>query len=72
QVFEVFLNGLRLRDGVPGRVLEGLPDEAGEALSRGLDRASTMGLIEPRDDGGWRASDLGYRFLNDLQAQFLP
>ncbi len=72
QVFEAFLNGLRLCDGVPGAVLERLPDEAAEALSRGLDKAWTLGLLEPRDDGGWRASDLGYRFLNDLQAQFLP
>ena len=70
-LFEFMLNALRLVDGFSEAQFEtctGLPaarleDEAGAALARGL--------IERSRDGQWRPTDLGRRFLNDLQAEFL-
>jgi oxygen-independent coproporphyrinogen-3 oxidase len=71
-VFEFMLNALRLtrgfelglftqRTGLPARILF-------ERLRAVRDR----GLVEEPAAGFWRASDLGMRFLNDLQAEFLP
>jgi oxygen-independent coproporphyrinogen-3 oxidase len=72
RVFEFMLGVLRLADGF---------DEALFAARTGLDPlrlaeaaagAVERGLIE-RDPGArWRPTDLGRRFLNDLQAAFLP
>ncbi len=70
-VFEFFLNGLRLRDGFRREAFEartGLPWQRVE--SRVTD-AVGRGLLEP-SEGGYRPSDLGWRFVNDLQAIFLP
>ncbi len=69
--FEFMLNALRLADGVPvglfrertGFPLTLVESELGEAEKRGLLERDYMNL---------RASPLGRRFLNDLQALFLP
>ncbi|MEO8938210.1 MAG: radical SAM family heme chaperone HemW [Burkholderiaceae bacterium] len=69
--FEFMLNALRLVDGVPLRRFEertGLPLSTIEAP---LAVAESRGLIE-RDAVRVRASTRGLRFLNDLQALFLP
>ena len=69
--FEYCLNGLRLREGF---------DEAGfvshtglpiEAIEQPLDHAVRRGLLA-RQKGRWLPTPLGRRFLNDLQALFLP
>jgi oxygen-independent coproporphyrinogen-3 oxidase len=68
--FEFMLNALRLTDGVPathfaertGYPLAIVERELGEALRRGLIDA---------DPATIRATPLGRRFLNDLQALFL-
>jgi oxygen-independent coproporphyrinogen-3 oxidase len=69
--FEFMLNALRLRDGVPLALFAercGLPPET---LQPALERAQARGLL--RCDGlQLRASDIGFRFLNDLQQLFLP
>jgi oxygen-independent coproporphyrinogen-3 oxidase len=70
-LFEFMLNALRLVDGFSEAQFEartGLPaarlaEEAGAALAREL--------IERSREGQWRPTDLGRRFLNDLQAEFL-
>ena len=70
-LFEFMLNALRLVDGFSEAQFEQrtglaaalLEEEAGAALERGL--------IERSHDGWWRPTDLGRRFLNDLQAEFL-
>ena len=54
------LLALQTEDSLPAARLE---DEAGVALARGL--------IERSSEGQWRPTDLGRRFLNDLQAEFL-
>ncbi len=68
--FEFMLNALRLNDGFDEQCFEqrtGLP--LGSVRSR-LQEAQGRALLEPRP-GGWRPTDLGRRFLNDLQATFL-
>jgi len=71
RVFEFMLNALRLPAGFTEAGFEertGLPWE----LVR--DRTSALvrkGLME-QDGSRWRPSELGLRFLNDLQAAFLP
>jgi len=68
--FEFMLNALRLNEGFKREVyLErtGLPlQSVEEKLSQAKDR----GLLAERPDG-WEPTELGRRFLNDLQASFL-
>ncbi len=70
--FEFMLNALRLTGGFE----EGL-FEARTGLSAGVIRptlvaAESRGLVGRIGASGWRPTDLGMRFLNDLQALFLP
>jgi oxygen-independent coproporphyrinogen-3 oxidase len=69
--FEFMLNALRLADGVPATLFmerTGLPTSAVQAP---LERAEQRGLIE-RDPTRIRPTELGRRFLTDLQSLFLP
>lgn len=69
--FEFMLNALRLAEGVPtGLFAErtGLPITA---IQAGLARAEARGLIEA-DPLRIQPTELGRRFLSDLQALFLP
>jgi oxygen-independent coproporphyrinogen-3 oxidase len=70
--FEFMLNALRLSDGF---------SEQDFAERTGLDMdlvrvpisvAREEGLIESPTAGRWRPTATGFRFLNDLQARFLP
>jgi putative oxygen-independent coproporphyrinogen III oxidase len=69
--FEFMLNALRLTDGFDA---ESFPARTGLPLScieARLASAAARGLLE-RSGGGWRPSELGLRFLNDLLVEFLP
>jgi putative oxygen-independent coproporphyrinogen III oxidase len=69
--FEFMLNALRLNDGFTGR---GFRQQTGldlKSVEPKLVAAEGRGLL-CRDGDQWRASDLGRRFLNDLQLSFLP
>jgi putative oxygen-independent coproporphyrinogen III oxidase len=69
--FEFVLNALRLNEGFALADFESRTGLDASAVKPGLQAALARGLIEfaePR----WRASGLGRRFLNDLQAGFLP
>lgn len=71
-LFEFMLNVLRLEAGFSTRLFTertGLP--AATLLPR-LEAASAGGLLEALGSDRWRPTELGFRFLNDLQAQFLP
>ena len=71
-VFEFMLNALRLSDGFEEALFEertGLP--AGH-LRAAAKEALKKGLIDTPDSNFWRPTALGRRFLNDLQAEFLP
>ena len=68
--FEFMLNALRLTEGVPAPLFAehtGLPLAA---ASQALNAAVARGLLDP-DPTRIRPTDLGLRFLNDLQALFL-
>jgi oxygen-independent coproporphyrinogen-3 oxidase len=70
--FEFMLNALRLTGGFSEsafRATTGLP--VGAILGP-ITKAMNDGLIEQTGPGLWRPTATGFRFLNDLQARFLP
>lgn len=71
RVFEFMLNALRLREGFDEELFASRTGLALDQNLTGFAQASQRGLLE-NHNGRWRASDLGWRFLNDLQALFLP
>jgi putative oxygen-independent coproporphyrinogen III oxidase len=68
--FEFMLNALRLNDGFDNAGYQARTGLALEFIGEKLVRAQGRGLLEPKP-GGWRPTELGRRFLNDLQAGFL-
>ena len=69
--FEFMLNALRLTDGVPAALFAERTGFALAIVQRDLDAAERRGLVL-RDHEHIRPTPLGRRFLNDLQAIFLP
>jgi len=68
--FEFMLNALRLIEGVPE---SWSVERCGRPLSdlqKPLKQALTKGLIETQP-GLFKPTELGFRFLNDLQEMFL-
>jgi oxygen-independent coproporphyrinogen-3 oxidase len=72
RVFEFMLNALRLTDGFDQDLFQRRTGLAAETLSKKLTASKEKGLIEEVSSGFWRVTNLGQRFLNDLQAEFLP
>ena len=71
--FEYCLNALRLTDGFSSRDYEIRTGLARESLDDTCEAAVSDGLLERVSvPAGWRPTELGRRFLNDLQARFLP
>jgi putative oxygen-independent coproporphyrinogen III oxidase len=68
--FEFMLNALRLNDGFDAAEYRARTGLALEFLDEKLSNARTRGLLE-QTANGWRPTELGRRFLNDLQASFL-
>lgn len=68
--FEFMLNGLRLIDGVPEQYFIERCGRPVSDLQRALKVAVEKGLIEPTP-GIFKPTELGFRFLNDLQELFL-
>ena len=69
--FEFMLNALRLTEGIDSRLFSertGLPMQA---IESGLQLAEAKGLLQADHQRIW-PTDLGQRFLNDLQSIFLP
>ena len=69
--FEFMLNALRLNEGFAVHTFEARTGLRIDSIAEILSKERTRGLIEPTLDG-WKATALGQRFLNDLQASFLP
>jgi len=69
--FEFMLNALRLNEGFTAELFETRTGLSMTAIRPLVDEALERRLLE-RTNVGWRASELGRRFLNDLQALFLP
>lgn len=70
--FEFMLNILRLPEGFSADEFEGRTGLSIGVLQPRLTMAVEKGLLEPRTDAEWRPTELGLRFLNDLQGLFLP
>jgi oxygen-independent coproporphyrinogen-3 oxidase len=71
KIFEYLLNALRLTGGFTE---SGLIERTGLPLgdvSDELGRARDDGMLLREKGGTWRPTELGTRFLNDLQARFL-
>jgi putative oxygen-independent coproporphyrinogen III oxidase len=69
--FEFMLNALRLTEGVPVALFAERTGFPLTLVQKPLDEAERRGLIEC-DHQHMRPTPLGQRFLNDLQAIFLP
>ena len=69
--FEFMLNALRLTEGVPVALFAERTGFSLALIDRELTEAERRGLLE-RDHQRIRPTALGRRFLNDLQALFLP
>jgi oxygen-independent coproporphyrinogen-3 oxidase len=70
--FEFCLNALRLRDGFDASLFESRTGQPWARLAPAIEAAKSRGLLDQTPDGRWEPTELGWRFLNDLQAMFLP
>jgi oxygen-independent coproporphyrinogen-3 oxidase len=70
--FEYMLNVLRLTDDFDAAGFEARTGLEFETIARPLAEAERKLLLEQTGAGKWRVTELGQRFLNDLQAIFLP
>ena len=70
--FEYMLNVLRLRSRFDLSHFEARTGLSRTTIEPQLRHARDKGLLEETAPGSWRATDLGARFLNELQALFLP
>jgi oxygen-independent coproporphyrinogen-3 oxidase len=68
--FEFMMNALRLVAGFEAHEFEARTGLGFQVLSQPLGRARARGLIG-HDAGRWRATPLGFNFLNDLLGEFL-
>jgi oxygen-independent coproporphyrinogen-3 oxidase len=68
--FEFMLNALRLTDGVPAALFEERTGMPLAIAAPAIAQAARKGLLDP-DPTVLRATPLGRRFLNDLQALFI-
>lgn len=71
-VFEFMLNALRLVNGFSEQLFADRTGLDSDKLHDIMGPAEAKGLINRESHGRWRPTALGRRFLNDLQAEFLP
>lgn len=72
KVFEYFLNRLRLREPFPPLAAQDLAPAVYEQMQSAIERGKSSGLLASSSDDTLQPTDQGFRFLNDLQALFLP
>jgi len=70
--FEFMLNALRLIDGFPAELTVRRIGSDPPGLQDRIEQARQDGMIELDEAGRIRPTPRGFRFLNDLQARFLP
>lgn len=70
--FEYMLNVLRLTDDFAEGDYEARTGLAFVTIADAVAEAQRKGLLRRAGAAHWRVTDLGQRFLNDLQALFLP
>ena len=71
-IFEFMLNALRLTDGFTESVFLERTGLSAAQLEKTLAGVCKKGLVSQETESLWRPTRLGRRFLNDLQAEFLP
>ena len=69
--FEFMLNALRLDEGFTVDAFVAATGLAGGIIEAPLAALEVRGLMRLAG-GNWRPTESGFRFLNDLQAEFLP
>lgn len=72
RLFEFMLNACRLTGGFSEDMFSERTGLGANALHPRLDTAAAKGLIVEKEAGYWQPTALGARFLNNLQAEFLP
>jgi oxygen-independent coproporphyrinogen-3 oxidase len=72
RLFEFMLNASRLKRAFSAVQFASRTGLAAEVLRERLRQPLERGLIEAAGSDSWRVTTLGERFLNDLQAEFLP
>ena len=70
--FEFCLNALRLQEGFDAVLFESRTGLPWTTVAPAIAAAQSKGLLAPGAGGRWAPTELGQRFLNDLQAMFLP
>lgn len=70
--FEFMLNALRLTAGVSPALFEARTGQPAASVAGLVSVAAAEGLMESGDEGSWRPTPRGFRFLNELQSRFLP
>ena len=70
--FEYLLNTVRLHDDIDARDFSARTGQPADSLQARLQQPVAAGLMEATGATTWRVTALGRRFLNDLQAEFLP
>jgi oxygen-independent coproporphyrinogen-3 oxidase len=70
--FEFMLNSLRLLEGFTIAQFEARTGVSISAIASQLRDAEHKGLLMPIDQRGYQPTEFGARFLNELQALFLP
>jgi oxygen-independent coproporphyrinogen-3 oxidase len=71
-LFEYLLNAVRLSADIIEAEFAARTGLSADLLQRRLRDPVEKGLVEKNGHGAWRVTALGRRFLNDLQAEFLP
>ena len=70
--FEYMLYALRLVDGFSAQAFEDRTGMAFDEVEPRVLQAAAQGMLEESPAKTWRATALGWRFLNDVIAAFLP
>jgi oxygen-independent coproporphyrinogen-3 oxidase len=70
--FEFCMNALRLREGFDATLFESRTGVPWRAIERTVAAATERGLLAVESGGRVVPTELGGRFLNDLQSMFLP
>jgi putative oxygen-independent coproporphyrinogen III oxidase len=68
--FEFMLNALRLNEGFSNQCFESRTGLEAQVFRAAMQDSADRGLIDATDVG-WKPTDFGRRFLNDLQSRFL-
>lgn len=70
--FEFMLNRLRLMAGFTEAEFAIGTGQDFDSVRPSVERAVVLGLLAGTGDGGWRVTDRGHAYLNELQQLFLP